>query len=71
MATIETYLTARAAAREVEVGRPAPSIECAITRARVAIETGLDLAPPTAPPHLLLETGGALLLESGGLLLLE
>lgn len=51
MADVETYLTARAAAREVEVGRPHPSIECAVTRARVAIETGLGGTTP-APPDL-------------------
>lgn len=39
---------------------------------RLVGETGAGGDPtPPAPPHLLLETGGALLLESGGLLLLE
>lgn len=49
--TIETYLTARAAVREVEVSHPAYTVECALTREAYVVETGLDLAPPapTAP----------------------
>ncbi len=67
MATIETYLTARAAAREVEVGRPHPTIECAVTRARVAIKTGLGGTTP-APPDLnaLITADGDTLITADG-----
>ena len=49
--TVETYLTARAAVREVEVSHPIYTVECALTRPVYVVETGLDLAPPapTAP----------------------
>lgn len=69
--TVETHLTARAVVREIEVSHPIYTVECALTRPAYVVETGLDLAPPTDPPHLLLEDGFDLLLEDGGLLLLE